>query len=225
MIPDLLPPDDNVTEGQRSRRKGPTFPGEGTRAGTRPQAWGTPGTGSCRGEEIEGKSTPELGGHKGSAPGIGEGCKGHPKTGGGMNTSSCCGKRTKGKSKGIKGKARESRARGAWEGPGVPGEGVLFWGAQREHPKSLFPTPADLEVLYWRKFKERMAAYRKLQRRGVSGLGAPAPPSHGLGVLGWAQGCSSPQEPLWERELEQLEKEYRTDCEEGAGTETPNSPA
>ncbi|TRZ11936.1 hypothetical protein HGM15179_015177 [Zosterops borbonicus] len=33
------------------------------------------------------------------------------------------------------------------------------------------PTFADLEVLYWRQFKERMAAHRKLQSRGVSGLG------------------------------------------------------
>ncbi|NXB81347.1 CNDH2 protein, partial [Donacobius atricapilla] len=34
------------------------------------------------------------------------------------------------------------------------------------------PTFADLEVLYWRHFKERMAAHRKLQSRGVSGVGA-----------------------------------------------------
>ncbi|NXL76969.1 CNDH2 protein, partial [Leptocoma aspasia] len=36
----------------------------------------------------------------------------------------------------------------------------------RGHPKSLFPIPADLEVLYWRQFKERLAAHRKLQSRG-----------------------------------------------------------
>ncbi|NWV76192.1 CNDH2 protein, partial [Dasyornis broadbenti] len=52
------------------------------------------------------------------------------------------------------------------------------------------PTFADLEVLYWRHFKERLAADRKLQRRG---------------------GCSRPQEP--EPELEQ---ERGADCEEGA---------
>uniref|UniRef100_A0A8C5JRQ0 Condensin-2 complex subunit H2 n=1 Tax=Junco hyemalis TaxID=40217 RepID=A0A8C5JRQ0_JUNHY len=34
------------------------------------------------------------------------------------------------------------------------------------------PTFADLEVLYWRHFKERLAAHRKLQRRGVSGVRA-----------------------------------------------------
>ncbi|NXA02761.1 CNDH2 protein, partial [Nesospiza acunhae] len=50
------------------------------------------------------------------------------------------------------------------------------------------PTFADLEVLYWRQFKERLAAHRKLQRRGVSGVGAklgdwgaPAPPYHAQG--------------------------------------------
>ncbi|NXN06123.1 CNDH2 protein, partial [Sylvia borin] len=43
------------------------------------------------------------------------------------------------------------------------------------------PTFADLEVLYWRQFKERMAAHRKLQSRG---------------------GCAPPQEPLWEPEQE-----------------------
>ncbi|NXO46430.1 CNDH2 protein, partial [Locustella ochotensis] len=54
------------------------------------------------------------------------------------------------------------------------------------------PTFADLEVLYWRQFKERMAVHRKLQSRG---------------------GCSSPQEPLWEQELEQ---ERGANSEEGA---------
>ncbi|NXI17149.1 CNDH2 protein, partial [Irena cyanogastra] len=54
------------------------------------------------------------------------------------------------------------------------------------------PTFADLEVLYWRQFKERLAAHRKLQRRG---------------------GCSSPQELLREPELQQ---EHGVDSEEGA---------
>ncbi|XP_039560509.1 condensin-2 complex subunit H2 [Passer montanus] len=52
------------------------------------------------------------------------------------------------------------------------------------------PTFADLEVLYWRHFKERMAAHRKLRSRGVSGVGAklggqgaPGPPCRALGVL------------------------------------------
>ncbi|KAM4783891.1 condensin-2 complex subunit H2 isoform 4-T4 [Cyanocitta cristata] len=49
------------------------------------------------------------------------------------------------------------------------------------------PTFADLELLYWRHFKERMAAHRKLQSRG---------------------------EPPWEPELEQ--QECGADCEEGA---------
>ncbi|NXB10889.1 CNDH2 protein, partial [Cnemophilus loriae] len=57
------------------------------------------------------------------------------------------------------------------------------------------PTFADLEVLYWRQFKERLAAHRKLQSR---------------------RGCSSPQEPLWEPELEQLEQDREAECEEGA---------
>ncbi|NXL18066.1 CNDH2 protein, partial [Setophaga kirtlandii] len=56
------------------------------------------------------------------------------------------------------------------------------------------PTFADLEVLYWRQFKERLAAHRKLQRRG---------------------GCSFPQELL--RELEpELEQERGADSEDGA---------
>ncbi|NWT62930.1 CNDH2 protein, partial [Erythrocercus mccallii] len=54
------------------------------------------------------------------------------------------------------------------------------------------PTFADLEVLYWRQFKERMAAHRKLRSRGS---------------------CSSPQEPVWEPEQEQ---EREADSEEGA---------
>ncbi|NWT76920.1 CNDH2 protein, partial [Prunella himalayana] len=70
------------------------------------------------------------------------------------------------------------------------------------------PTFADLEVLYWRQFKERLAAHRKLQSRGVR-----------------AQGCSSHQELL--RELEpELEQERGVDNEEGAGagTQNPKSP-
>ncbi|KAM3674299.1 condensin-2 complex subunit H2 isoform 1-T2 [Ammospiza maritima maritima] len=56
------------------------------------------------------------------------------------------------------------------------------------------PTFADLEVLYWRHFKERLAAHRKLQRRG---------------------GCSSLQELL--RELEpELEQERGAESEDGA---------
>ncbi|XP_032543985.1 condensin-2 complex subunit H2 isoform X1 [Chiroxiphia lanceolata] len=48
------------------------------------------------------------------------------------------------------------------------------------------PTFADLEVLYWRQLKERLAAQRKLKSQG---------------------------EPLWEPELEQ---EHGADCEQGA---------
>ncbi|NXK25680.1 CNDH2 protein, partial [Arenaria interpres] len=55
------------------------------------------------------------------------------------------------------------------------------------------PTFADLEVLYWRQLKERMAAQRKLQRR--AGL-VPLPP------------C--------EEELDLLEEEHGADCDEGA---------
>ncbi|NXQ52358.1 CNDH2 protein, partial [Anthoscopus minutus] len=60
------------------------------------------------------------------------------------------------------------------------------------------PTFADLELLYWRHFKERMAAHRKLQSQG---------------------GCSCPQKPLWEPEQEpeqELEQERGADGEEGA---------
>ncbi|NXH01034.1 CNDH2 protein, partial [Loxia leucoptera] len=56
------------------------------------------------------------------------------------------------------------------------------------------PTFADLEVLYWRQFKERLAAHRKLQSR---------------------RGCSSPQELLREPEPE-LEQERGADSDEGA---------
>ncbi|NXD31998.1 CNDH2 protein, partial [Spelaeornis formosus] len=56
-------------------------------------------------------------------------------------------------------------------------------------PRSLFPTPADLEVLYWRHFKERMAAHRKLQSLG----GAPGDTEGVLrvsqGALGGSQGA------------------------------------
>ncbi|NXT08329.1 CNDH2 protein, partial [Prunella fulvescens] len=48
------------------------------------------------------------------------------------------------------------------------------------------PTFADLEVLYWRQFKERLAAHRKLQSRG------PFCPSWGSGgsqKVGWSQGA------------------------------------
>uniref|UniRef100_A0A8D2PT08 Condensin-2 complex subunit H2 n=1 Tax=Zosterops lateralis melanops TaxID=1220523 RepID=A0A8D2PT08_ZOSLA len=85
----------------------------------------------------------------------------------------------------------------------------LCFGGHRGPPKP--PShPADLEVLYWRQFKERMAAHRKLQSRGVSGLGTTLGGLGGLqqplprlwGCSGGAQGCSSPQEPLWEPELE-----------------------
>ncbi|NXV55583.1 CNDH2 protein, partial [Molothrus ater] len=98
-----------------------------------------------------------------------------------------------------------------------------FGGVQRGHPKSQLPTPADLEVLYWRQFKERLAAHRKLRSRGVSGVwaklggwGAPASPCHALGVLRGAQGCSSPQELLREPEPE-LDQERGADSDEGAG--------
>ncbi|NXM31456.1 CNDH2 protein, partial [Oxyruncus cristatus] len=63
------------------------------------------------------------------------------------------------------------------------------------------PTFADLEVLYWRQLKERLAAQRKLKSQGVSGLGGLFP------FL---------QEPLWEPELEQLEQERGADCDQGA---------
>ncbi|NWR94297.1 CNDH2 protein, partial [Furnarius figulus] len=58
------------------------------------------------------------------------------------------------------------------------------------------PTFADLEMLYWRQLKERLAAQKKLQGRG---------------------GCfPPPQEPLWELEEEQLEQERGADCDQGA---------
>ncbi|CAN8210434.1 unnamed protein product [Coccothraustes coccothraustes] len=89
------------------------------------------------------------------------------------------------------------------------------------------PTFADLEVLYWRQFKERLAAHRKLQSRGVSGVWvnwgagrAPAPPCHAQGGLRGGlglQGCSSPQKLLREPEPEpELEQEHGADNEEGA---------
>lgn len=107
----------------------------------------------------------------------------------------------------------------AWEGAGGGAEGP---------PQIPVPDPADLELLYWRHFKERLAAHRKLQRRGVSGVGAmlggrgaPAPPSHALGVLGGGSALFlPPQGPPWEQELEQQER--GADCEEGAGAGTPN---
>ncbi|NWY43820.1 CNDH2 protein, partial [Sylvia atricapilla] len=93
--------------------------------------------------------------------------------------------------------------------------GSFCFGGRRGATPNPVPTPADLEVLYWRQFKERMAAHRKLQNRGVSGLGAEL---GGLGGSsspfprsGGAQGCSFPQEPLWEQE-----QERGADCEEGA---------
>ncbi|XP_075284168.1 condensin-2 complex subunit H2 isoform X2 [Opisthocomus hoazin] len=52
------------------------------------------------------------------------------------------------------------------------------------------PTFADLEVLYWKQLKERMAAQRKRQSR--AGL------------------------PLYEEELDPLEEERGADCDEGA---------
>ncbi|NXD73844.1 CNDH2 protein, partial [Eolophus roseicapillus] len=81
------------------------------------------------------------------------------------------------------------------------------------------PTFADLEVLYWKQMKERVAAQRKLQPQ-VSGAGG--------GALGWghprcvppeqgAQGCSL-QKPLHpEEELEPLEEERGTEDDEGEG--------
>ncbi|NWQ72297.1 CNDH2 protein, partial [Neopipo cinnamomea] len=63
------------------------------------------------------------------------------------------------------------------------------------------PTFADLEVLYWRQLKERLAAQRKLKSQGVSGVGGLFP---------------FVQEPLWEPELEQLEQEHGADCDQGA---------
>lgn len=101
----------------------------------------------------------------------------------------------------------------------------MLWG-HRGPPKP--PShPADLEVLYWRQFKERMAAHRKLQSRGVSGLGTTLGGLGGLqqplptlwGCSEGAQGCSSPQEPLWEPELER-----EAGGEEGAGVEPPKTP-
>ncbi|KAM9277493.1 condensin-2 complex subunit H2 [Cariama cristata] len=53
------------------------------------------------------------------------------------------------------------------------------------------PTFADLEVLYWKQLKERVAAQRKLQSRG-------------------------PLPPLCEEELDLLEEERGADCDEGA---------
>ncbi|NXR75328.1 CNDH2 protein, partial [Pycnonotus jocosus] len=53
------------------------------------------------------------------------------------------------------------------------------------------PTFADLEVLYWRHFKERMAAHRKLHTRGsAGGVPIPVPVSPGgSGVSPEGSGC------------------------------------
>ncbi|NXP26303.1 CNDH2 protein, partial [Scytalopus superciliaris] len=58
------------------------------------------------------------------------------------------------------------------------------------------PTFADLEVLYWRQLKERLAAQKKLQ--GQRGCFPP------------------PQEPLWELEQEELQQDRGADCDQGA---------
>ncbi|KAM9292493.1 condensin-2 complex subunit H2 [Morus bassanus] len=76
------------------------------------------------------------------------------------------------------------------------------------------PTFADLEVLYWKQLKERMAAQRKLQgrvgRRGASrGRGLrPVPYQGPLWTL--------PPVPPCEEELGLLEEEREADCYEGA---------
>uniref|UniRef100_A0A803V6Q5 Condensin-2 complex subunit H2 n=1 Tax=Ficedula albicollis TaxID=59894 RepID=A0A803V6Q5_FICAL len=98
------------------------------------------------------------------------------------------------------------------------------------NPRSRRSAPADLEVLYWRHFKERMAAHRKLRSSRVSGegaklggWGAPAAPSPALGGAQGVSGLVFPQELQWEPEQEQeLEQERGADSEEGAGAGTPN---
>ncbi|NXF13929.1 CNDH2 protein, partial [Smithornis capensis] len=65
------------------------------------------------------------------------------------------------------------------------------------------PTFADLEVLYWRELKERLAAQRKLQTRRVSGGGliwgvrGTSTPLGALGSAGGAQGWQGA--PGWAR--------------------------
>ncbi|NWS61582.1 CNDH2 protein, partial [Chunga burmeisteri] len=59
-------------------------------------------------------------------------------------------------------------------------------------PKPACPISADLEVLYWKQLKERVAAQRKLQNR------------------------VGPLPPLCEEELDLLEEERGADCDEGA---------
>lgn len=85
--------------------------------------------------------------------------------------------------------------------------------------------PADLEVLYWKQLKERLAAQRKLQSRAVSGDGAGGP---GGGVGGALGSALLSQRPPWvlrlerEEEPEALEEEHEDDfggdAEEGPGT-------
>ncbi|NWZ25509.1 CNDH2 protein, partial [Asarcornis scutulata] len=88
--------------------------------------------------------------------------------------------------------------------------------------------PADLEVLYWKQLKERLAAQRKLQSRAVSRDGAGG---LGGGVWGGFRGALGsalpPQRPPWvlplerEEEPEALEEEHEDDfggdAEEGPG--------
>lgn len=115
----------------------------------------------------------------------------------------------------------------------MPGGGAAGAGGD-PHPSppgrgALRPCPccvcADLEVLYWKQLKERLAAQRKLQSRAVSGAGAG-----GLGGgLGGALGSALlSQRPPWalplehEEEPEVLEEEreedFGGDAEEAPGT-------
>ncbi|NXW99426.1 CNDH2 protein, partial [Larus smithsonianus] len=95
------------------------------------------------------------------------------------------------------------------------------------------PTFADLELLYWKQLKERMAAQRKLQSRAVSwgGAGTPARPAGGAQqCLSWGdQGgglravlCQGL--PPCEEEPDLLEDEREADCDEAAGTSAPQLP-
>uniref|UniRef100_A0A8D2PUU5 Condensin-2 complex subunit H2 n=1 Tax=Zosterops lateralis melanops TaxID=1220523 RepID=A0A8D2PUU5_ZOSLA len=80
---------------------------------------------------------------------------------------------------------------------------IRWFSAVCEGPPKPPSHPADLEVLYWRQFKERMAAHRKLQSRGVSGLGTTLGGLGGLqqplprlwGCSGGAQGSADPALP------------------------------
>ncbi|NXS55005.1 CNDH2 protein, partial [Brachypteracias leptosomus] len=91
------------------------------------------------------------------------------------------------------------------------------------------PTFADLEVLYWKQLKERMAARKELRRQVVSGhwaqggvLGSVgplcAPPGHRGDPPGGLRAvlCQGPLWPPQEEEPDLPEEEREADCDEGA---------